>query len=184
MTDTSKPIVRLETSSAAKKAQKKAVAEAKEQTIKLAIRLNEGINEALRTLIRYRGDLSTMALEALDAVDLTRAALVSTEERMVRDTTITMPRPLHKKLKRIADDRDSSMKYHGEHGLGTLAREKRCLAARITRRSRSWKSDRLERPQPAVDSRYAITHDATDSPSPRLTQRRLSALLNFSHPII
>ena len=41
MTDTSKPIVRLETSSAAKKAQKKAVAEAKEQTIKLAIRLNE-----------------------------------------------------------------------------------------------------------------------------------------------
>ena len=81
MTDTSKPIVRLETSSAAKKAQKKAVAEAKEQTIKLAIRLNEGINEALRTLIRYRGDLSTMALEALDAVDLTRAALVSAEER-------------------------------------------------------------------------------------------------------
>ena len=68
MTDTSKPIVRLETSSAAKKAQKKAVAEAKEQTIKLAIRLNEGINEALRTLIRYRGDLSTMALEALDAI--------------------------------------------------------------------------------------------------------------------
>ena len=67
MTDTSKPIVRLEASSAAKKAQKKAVAEAKEQTIKLAIRLNEGINEALRTLIRYRGDLSTMALEALDA---------------------------------------------------------------------------------------------------------------------
>ena len=61
MTETSKPIVRLETSSAAKKAQKKAVAEAKEQTIKLAIRLNEGINEALRTLIRYRGDLSTMA---------------------------------------------------------------------------------------------------------------------------
>jgi hypothetical protein len=74
-----------------------------------AIRLNEGINEALRTLIRYRGDLSTMALEALEGVDLTRAALVSAEERMVRDTTITMPRVLHKKLKKIAEDRDSSM---------------------------------------------------------------------------
>ena len=60
MTDTSKPVVRLETSSAAKKARKKAVVEAKEQTIKLAIRLNEGINEALRTLIRYRGDLSSI----------------------------------------------------------------------------------------------------------------------------
>jgi hypothetical protein len=109
MTDSSKPIVRLQPSSAVKKAQKKTVPENKEQTIKLAIRLNEGINEALRTLIRYRGDLSSMALEALDNVDLARAALVSAEERMVRDTTISMPRLLHKKLKKIADDRDSSM---------------------------------------------------------------------------
>ena len=109
MTDSSKPIVRLQPSSAAKRAQKKTVPEGKEQTIKLAIRLNEGINEALRTLIRYRGDLSTMALEALESVDLPRAALVSADERMVRDTTISMPRLLHKKLKKIADDRDSSM---------------------------------------------------------------------------
>jgi hypothetical protein len=50
-----------------------------------------------------------MALEALDTVDLTRVALVSPDERMVRDTTISMPRILHKKLKKIADDRDSSM---------------------------------------------------------------------------
>lgn len=45
MLDTSKPVVRLETSSAAKKAHKKALAEAKDPTIKLAIRLTEGINE-------------------------------------------------------------------------------------------------------------------------------------------
>jgi hypothetical protein len=109
MTETSKPIVRLESSAAAKKARKKTLAETKQPTIKLAIRLNEGINEALRTLIRYRGDLSTMALEALDTVDLTRATLVSADERMVRDTTITMPRVLHKKLKKFANDRDSSM---------------------------------------------------------------------------
>lgn len=109
MTESSKPIVRLQPSSAVKKGQKKTLPEGKEQTIKLAIRLNEGINEAVRTLIRYRGDLSTMALEALESVDLTRAALVSGEERMVRDTTISMPRLLHKKLKKIADERDSSM---------------------------------------------------------------------------
>jgi hypothetical protein len=109
VTDTSIPVVRLESSSAAKRAQKKAFSGAKEQTIKLAIRLNEGINEALRTRIRYRGDLSRMALEALDAVDLTHAALVSAEDRMVRDTTITMSWGLHKKLKKIADDRSSSM---------------------------------------------------------------------------
>ena len=109
MTDSSKPIVRLETGSSAGKAQKKPAHGAKEQNTKLAIRLHEGINEALRTLTRYRGDLSTMALEALGTVDLTRAALMSAEERMVPDTTITMPRALHKRLKKIADDRDSSM---------------------------------------------------------------------------
>jgi len=109
MTETPKPQVRLQTSASTKTGRQKAVATTNEQTIKLAIRLNEGINEALRTLIRYRGDLSAMALEALDTVDLTHAALVSAEERMVRDTTITMPRMLHKKLKKIADDRDSSM---------------------------------------------------------------------------
>ena len=109
MTDTSRPIVRLSAPLANKRAQKLVAAAANEQAIKLAIRLNEGINEALRSLIRYRGDLSTMALEALDAVDLTRAPLVSAQERMVRDTTITMPRLLHKRLKMIADDRDSSM---------------------------------------------------------------------------
>ena len=109
MTETSKPQVRLQSSAAAEKERKKTITATKQQTIKLAIRLNEGINEALRTLIRYRGDLSAMALEALDTVDLTHAALVSAEERMVRDTTITMPRMLHKKLKNIADDRDCSL---------------------------------------------------------------------------
>ncbi len=109
MTDSQKPFVRLEKSSATKKARKKAVAEPKDLNIKLAIRLNEGINDALRTVMRYRGDLSAMALEALGTVDLTRVAMVSVEEKMVRDTTITMPRTLHQKLKKIAADRDSSM---------------------------------------------------------------------------
>lgn len=109
MSDPQKPFVRLEKSSATKKARKTEVAEPKDPNIKLAIRLNEAVNEALRTLMRYRGDLSAMALEALSAVDLSRVALVSVEEKMVRDTTITMPRTLHKKLKKIASDHESSM---------------------------------------------------------------------------
>ena len=60
---------------------------AKDQPIKLVVRLSEGVNEALRSLIRYRGDLSTMALEALDTVELVRRRLVSSTERMVRDST-------------------------------------------------------------------------------------------------
>jgi hypothetical protein len=90
-------------SSARRSAQKKAVAEAKEQTIKLAIRLNEGINEALRTLIRLSRDLSTMALEALDAVELTRPPWSARRERMVRDTTITIPGCCTRSCKKIAD---------------------------------------------------------------------------------
>jgi hypothetical protein len=74
------------------KAQKKA-GRGQEQTIKW--HSPERRHQQALHLIRYRGDLSTMALEALDAVDLTRA-VVSAEERMVRDTTITMPRVLHK----------------------------------------------------------------------------------------
>jgi len=50
-----------------------------------------------------------MTLEALDSVDLTRAAFVNAEERMVRDTAITIPRALDKKLKKIADARNGSM---------------------------------------------------------------------------
>lgn len=109
MTEPLKPVVRLENRSSPKKRRSPAEPAAKEDNIKLAIRLNQGINEALRILIRYRGDLSTMALEALDTTDLTRARLVSVEEKMVRDTTITMPRLLHRKLKKIAESRDSSM---------------------------------------------------------------------------
>jgi hypothetical protein len=109
MTETSKPFVRLAPNSAAKKAQEKAPSAPKVSNIKLAIRLNDGVNEALRTLIRYRGDLSTMALEAIGAIDLNRVRLVSADERMVRDTTITMPRQMHKQLKDVADDRDTSM---------------------------------------------------------------------------
>jgi hypothetical protein len=36
---------------------------------------------------------------ALSSVDLENACLVSVEEKMVRDTTITIPGTLHKKLK-------------------------------------------------------------------------------------
>jgi hypothetical protein len=78
------------------------------EVVKLAVRLDEGINDALRERIRYRGDLAAMAVEALETVDLANVALVSAE-RMVRDTTISMPVKLHRKIKKIADDRGTSM---------------------------------------------------------------------------
>src|SRR5215510_2167100 len=95
MTDNPKPIVRLAHTSG-NVPTKGLASQRVAPTVKLAVRLNEGINEALRATIRYRGDLSTLALEALASVDLVQVPLVSADERMVRDTTITMPRILHK----------------------------------------------------------------------------------------
>jgi hypothetical protein len=109
MSDTSKPTVRLAPQAAVKTAGKKRAVQSTEHSIKLAIRLNEGINESLRSLIRYRGDLSIMALEALNSTDLVQARVVSAHEGMVRDTTITLPRSLHKKLREIASERQTSM---------------------------------------------------------------------------
>lgn len=129
MPDPSKPVVRLEQRTSIKKAKKKATP-AQEPIIKLAIRLNEGVNEALRTLIRYRGDLSVMAIEALESVDLAAVPLVSVEEKMVRDTTISLPRALHKKLKKIADDRDSSMNILVNTGLAYWLAKKGSITLR------------------------------------------------------
>jgi hypothetical protein len=118
-----KPIVRLDPGGDDKRPRRKtAVVESEIQ--KLAIRLTEGVNEALRTLIRYRGDLSAMAIEALESTDLAKVALVSKEEPMVRDTTISLPRPLHRKLQKIAKDRGSSMNIVVNTGLAYWLAEK------------------------------------------------------------
>ena len=129
MPDPEKPIVRLDNSNP-NKDQKKGAPPARDGIIKLAIRLNEGVNEALRQLIRYRGDLSVMAVEALESVDLTSVALVSVEEKMVRDTTISLPRPLHKRLKTIANDRRTSMNILVNTGLAYWLAKKGAIKLR------------------------------------------------------
>ena len=49
-----------------------------------------------------------MAVGALETVDLSSVALISAE-RMVRDTTISMPVRIHKEIKKLADERGTSM---------------------------------------------------------------------------
>ncbi|WP_031498093.1 hypothetical protein [Bryobacter aggregatus] len=129
MSEPKKPVVRLDPVKPPRRVVKK-VMPAQDPIIKLAIRLNEGVNEALRTLIRYRGDLSVMAIEALQSIDLASVALVSVEEKMVRDTTISLPRPLHKKIKKIAEDRGSSMNIIVNTGLAYWLASKGSLSLR------------------------------------------------------
>jgi hypothetical protein len=103
-----KPVVRLQRGAPEPNNGRKDSNDSASGVVKIAIRLIAPVNEELRTLIRYRGDLSRMALEALNSVDLKAALLVSVED-MVRDTTISVPPALHGKLKTLADDRESSI---------------------------------------------------------------------------
>ena len=50
-----------------------------------------------------------MAIEALNSVDLESAKPVSADEKMVRDTTITLPKALHRKVETVAQGRGNSM---------------------------------------------------------------------------
>ncbi len=77
---------------------------------KLVIRLLPGINEHLRAEMRYRGDLSTMILEAINTVDLETVRLVDlSTETHIPTTTVALPTQIHAGLKTLAKSRNTSM---------------------------------------------------------------------------
>ena len=76
--------------------------------IELVIRMVEGVNEALRNVMRSRGDLSAMVVEALTAVDLVTVAFISAEEPLVLPTKFTLPEPLLARVKIVAQERGTS----------------------------------------------------------------------------
>ena len=80
-----------------------------QHTPKLVVRLTEAINEGIRSVIRYRGELSGTVVEAIHAVDLATVPLVDLENKKLRLTTVTLPAETHKKLKRLAKKRATSM---------------------------------------------------------------------------
>ena len=55
--------------------------------MKLFLRFRADVNEALRSVLRYRGDLSRFVEEALSSPDLICVVLVSSPSRGVRATT-------------------------------------------------------------------------------------------------
>jgi hypothetical protein len=77
---------------------------------KLVIRLLPLIDEHLRSVMRYRGDLTTMIIEAINSVELQSVQLVELAgESPLRTTTIGLPQSLHKDLKAVAKVRNASM---------------------------------------------------------------------------
>jgi hypothetical protein len=77
---------------------------------KLVIRLLPGIDEHLRSVMRYRGDLSAMIIEAINAVDLKSVRLVElAAESRLRSTTVALSPAIHDHLKSVAKARSASM---------------------------------------------------------------------------
>ena len=77
---------------------------------KLVIRLLPGINEHLRGEMRYRGDLSTMIMEAIDTVDLKMVRLVDlSTDTHIPTTTVALLKSIHADLKAISKTRQTSM---------------------------------------------------------------------------
>jgi hypothetical protein len=77
---------------------------------KLVIRLLPGLNELLRAEMRHRGDLQTMILEAINAVDLENVRLVELfSETRMSTTMVGMPPAIHTHLKDLAKVRHASM---------------------------------------------------------------------------
>jgi hypothetical protein len=104
---TKKDVIRLRREDGARRAK-----EAKRRLAvrKLVIRLLPGLNEHLRAEMRYRGDLQSMILEAINSVDLENVRLVELFSETRMDTTmIGLPPAIHSHLKALAKARNASM---------------------------------------------------------------------------
>jgi hypothetical protein len=77
---------------------------------KLVIRLLPLIDEHLRGVMRYRGDLSAMIIEAINSVDLKSVRLVElASDTRLTSTTVALPPTIHDHLKTLAKTRNASM---------------------------------------------------------------------------
>jgi hypothetical protein len=93
----------------AKKTRGSSVDEARPTTIKLAVRLLEGLNKPLRAMTQYRGDLSEIVMEAIDHVNLSEAPLVDIRASKANETCVMLSEAALRSLKKAAKQRDASL---------------------------------------------------------------------------
>lgn len=99
--DTSKP--------KAKKTRGSLVDEARSDTIKLAVRLLEGLNRPLRGMTQYRGDLSEIVMEAINQVNLVEAPLVDIRAAKANETCVMLSETALRTLRKAAKQREASL---------------------------------------------------------------------------
>jgi hypothetical protein len=92
-----------------KKTRASSVDEARPKTIKLAVRLLEGLNKPLRGMTQYRGDLSEIVMEAINQVNLAEAALVDIRADKADETCVMLSESALRTLKKAAKQREASL---------------------------------------------------------------------------
>jgi hypothetical protein len=93
----------------AKKIRAPTLDETRPKTIKLAVRLLEGLNKPLRDMTQYRGDLSEIVMQAIDEVNLTEAAVVDIRASKANETCLMLSEAALRKLKKAAKQREASL---------------------------------------------------------------------------
>ena len=93
----------------AKKSRGSSVDEARPKTIKLAVRLLDGLNKPLRGMTQYRGDLSEIVMEAIDQVNLAEARLVDIRAAKANETCVMLSETALHALKKAAKQRETSL---------------------------------------------------------------------------
>ena len=83
--------------------------ESRPKTIKLAVRLLDGLNQPLRSLAQYRGDLSEIVMKAIDQVNLLEAALVDIRASKSSETCVMLSESALRTLKKAAKQREVSL---------------------------------------------------------------------------
>jgi hypothetical protein len=81
-----------------------------EDRVRLAYRLLFTLDDALRTLMKRRGELSMYVLEALDSADFQKIPLVDINlEIKAPEVNMFMPTELYQKIRAAAEKRDVSL---------------------------------------------------------------------------
>ena len=81
-----------------------------ENRVRLAYRLLNTLDDALRTLMKRRGELSAYMIEALESADFAKMALVDINmEPKAPEVNMFMPDALYKKIRATAEKRDVSL---------------------------------------------------------------------------
>ncbi|MBM3815125.1 MAG: hypothetical protein FJW20_26195 [Acidimicrobiia bacterium] len=78
--------------------------------VRLAYRLLNTLDDALRTLMKRRGELSAYMIEALESADFAKMPLVDINlEAKAPEVNMFMPTALYKKIRTGAEKRDVSL---------------------------------------------------------------------------